>query len=60
VQATLRAPKLCERRFQVFDDLLSDDLRRGQRSHFVTADTYTHVLLDDRELAHAELADGRP
>jgi len=24
----------------------------------VTADTYTHVLLDDRELAHAELADG--
>jgi integrase len=30
--------------------------RVGQRSLSVTADTYTHVLLDDRELDHAELA----
>ena len=29
--------------------------RVGQRSLSVTADTYTHVLLDDRELDHAEL-----
>jgi integrase len=30
--------------------------RVGQRSLSVTADTYTHVLLDDRELDHAQLA----
>lgn len=30
--------------------------RVGQRSLSVTADTYTHVLLDDRELDHSELA----
>jgi hypothetical protein len=30
--------------------------RVGQRSLSVTADTYTHVLLDDRELDHAALA----
>jgi integrase len=30
--------------------------RTGQRSLSVTADTYTHVLLDDRELDHARLA----
>jgi integrase len=30
--------------------------RVGQRSLSVTADTYTHVLLDDRELDHADLA----
>lgn len=29
--------------------------RVGQRSLSVTADTYTHVLLDDRELDHAQL-----
>jgi integrase len=29
--------------------------RVGQRSLSVTADTYTHVLLDDRELEHANL-----
>jgi hypothetical protein len=29
--------------------------RVGQRSPSVTADTYTHVLLDDRELDHARL-----
>jgi hypothetical protein len=29
--------------------------RVGQRSLSVTADTYTHVLLDDRELDHATL-----
>jgi hypothetical protein len=29
--------------------------RVGQRSLSVTADTYTHVLLDDRELDLAEL-----
>jgi integrase len=29
--------------------------RVGQRSLSVTADTYTHVLLDDRELDHADL-----
>jgi len=29
--------------------------RVGQRSLSVTADTYTHVLLDDRELEHARL-----
>ena len=29
--------------------------RVGQRSLSVTADTYTHVLLDDRELDHAHL-----
>ena len=29
--------------------------RVGQRSLSVTADTYTHVLLDDRELDHASL-----
>lgn len=29
--------------------------RVGQRSLSVTADTYTHVLLDDRELNHADL-----
>ncbi len=29
--------------------------RVGQRSLSVTADTYTHVLLDDRELDHGEL-----
>jgi integrase len=29
--------------------------RVGQRSLSVTADTYTHVLLDDRELDHANL-----
>jgi hypothetical protein len=29
----------------------------GQRSLSVTADTYTHVLLDGRELDHARLAD---
>jgi integrase len=29
--------------------------RVGQRSLSVTADTYTHVLLDDRELEHGEL-----
>jgi integrase len=29
--------------------------RVGQRSLSVTADTYTHVLLDDRELDHARL-----
>jgi hypothetical protein len=27
----------------------------GQRSLSVTADTYTHVLLDDRELDHTRL-----
>jgi hypothetical protein len=32
--------------------------RVGQRSLSVTADTYTHVLLDDRELKHAALAAG--
>ncbi len=32
--------------------------RVGQRSLSVTADTYTHVLLDDRELQHASLASG--
>src|SRR5262245_48894857 len=32
--------------------------RVGQRSLSVTADTYTHVLLDDRELDHASLAAG--
>jgi integrase len=31
--------------------------RVGQRSLSVTADTYTHVLLDDRELNHAQLVD---
>lgn len=31
--------------------------RVGQRSLSVTADTYTHVLLDDRELDHAQLVD---
>jgi len=31
--------------------------RVGQRSLSVTADTYTHVLLDDRELAHTSLAE---
>jgi integrase len=31
--------------------------RVGQRSLSVTADTYTHVLLDDRELDHAALAE---
>jgi integrase len=31
--------------------------RVGQRSLSVTADTYTHVLLDDRELEHAHLVD---
>lgn len=31
--------------------------RVGQRSLSVTADTYTHVLLDDRELEHARLLD---
>lgn len=31
--------------------------RVGQRSLSVTADTYTHVLLDDRELDHARLLD---
>jgi integrase len=30
--------------------------RVGQRSLSVTADTYTHVLLDDRELDHPRLA----
>jgi hypothetical protein len=30
--------------------------RVGQRSLSVTADTYTHVLLDDRELQHGLLA----
>ncbi len=30
--------------------------RVGQRSLSVTADTYTHVLLDDRELDHPGLA----
>lgn len=30
--------------------------RVGQRSLSVTADTYTHVLLDDRELDHTRLA----
>ena len=34
--------------------------RVGQRSLSVTADTYTHVLLDDRELEHARLLDGLP
>jgi hypothetical protein len=29
--------------------------RVGQRSLSVTADVYTHVLLDDRELDHANL-----
>jgi integrase len=29
--------------------------RVGQRSLSVTADTYTHVLIDDRELDHAQL-----
>jgi hypothetical protein len=29
--------------------------RVGQRSLLVTADTYKHVLLDDRELDHASL-----
>jgi hypothetical protein len=29
----------------------------GQRSLSVTADTYTHVLLDDRDLDHARLID---
>jgi integrase len=32
--------------------------RVGQRSLSVTADTYTHVLLDDRELDHTRLANG--
>jgi len=32
--------------------------RVGQRSLSVTADTYTHVLLDDRELDHTRLASG--
>ncbi len=32
--------------------------RVGQRSLSVTADTYTHVLLDDRELEHTRLLDG--
>lgn len=32
--------------------------RVGQRSLSVTADTYTHVLLDDRELDHASLVAG--
>jgi integrase len=31
--------------------------RVGQRSLSVTADTYTHVLLDDRELDHVRLLD---
>jgi integrase len=31
--------------------------RVGQRSLSITADTYTHVLLDDRELEHAVLVD---
>lgn len=31
--------------------------RVGQRSLSITADTYTHVLLDDRELDHAHLVD---
>ena len=31
--------------------------RVGQRSLSVTADTYTHVLLDDRELGHPHLVD---
>ncbi len=31
--------------------------RVGQRSLAITADTYTHVLLDDRELSHAHLVD---
>ncbi len=30
--------------------------RVGHRSLAVTADTYMHVLLDDRELDHVELA----
>ena len=34
--------------------------RVGQRSLSVTADTYTHVLFDDRELEHARLLDGLP
>ena len=33
--------------------------RVGQRSLSVTADTYTHVLLDDRELDHSALASSR-
>jgi integrase len=33
--------------------------RVGQRSLSVTADTYTHVLIDDRELDHGELS-GKP
>jgi len=32
--------------------------RVGQRSLSVTADTYTHVLLDDRELHYARLLGG--
>ena len=32
--------------------------RVGQRSLSVTADTYTHVLLDNRELDHTRLANG--
>ena len=31
----------------------------GQRSLKVTADTYTHVLMDERELDYAALAGGR-
>jgi hypothetical protein len=27
----------------------------GQRSLSITADTYTHVLIDDRELDHSSL-----
>ena len=34
--------------------------RVGQRSLSVTADTYTHVLLDDRELDYARLSPGIP
>lgn len=33
--------------------------RVGQRSLSVTADTYTHVLIDDRELDHKRLAGNR-
>src|SRR5215213_11733377 len=33
--------------------------RVGQRSLSVTADTYTHVLFDDRELDHGDLV-GQP
>jgi integrase len=34
--------------------------RVGERSLSVTADTYTHVLLDDRELDHADLLGNLP